>query len=64
MMHSSHVTYLGHLSFPPSIISEHINCAVYQSPLVSLSVKEDSWKKEFIKLLKCFIFYALNGHLQ
>lgn len=60
MMHSSHVTYLGHLSFPTSIISAHINCTFYQSPVVSYNYKEDSSHKESIKLLNCyFAFYKL-----
>lgn len=53
MIQSGHVTYLGHLSFPPSIISMHINCTFYQSPVVT-SGGEDSVYKEFMKLLKCY----------
>lgn len=58
MIHSSHVTYLGHLSFTPCIISAHINCTFYQSPVVSWSFKEDSKYNEFRKLLNCYFVFC------
>lgn len=44
MMHSSRVTYLGHLSFPTSIISANINCTFYRPPVLAHSFKGDSTK--------------------
>lgn len=58
MIHSSHVSYLGHLSFPTSIISAHINCTFYQSPVVFYSFKEDLSHKSLIKLLNCYFAFC------
>lgn len=64
MIHSSHVCYLGHLSFPTSIISVHINCTFYQSPVVFYYFKEDLSHKDITKLLKgYFACYTLVSEI-
>lgn len=52
MMHGSHVTYVGRLSFSPSIISAHINCVFY----LAWSFKDGATHKQFSKMCSFLIW--------